>query len=148
MKMTAMTEAITIGMLAKQVGLTAETLRYYERLGLIAPSQRTASNYRLYGQEAAQRLHFVRRAQVLGFSLQEIGQLLSLHSQPESDMAEVKALAEAKMRDIQSKIEDLQRMQKGLAVLTESCPGHGPTENCPILGSLLDLGDEAGEAHG
>jgi len=142
-----MSEAMTIGVLASQVGLTAETLRYYERLGLIAPSQRTASNYRLYGEEAAQRLHFIRRAQVLGFSLQEIGQLLSLHSQPESDMAEVKALAEAKIQDIQTKIDDLARMQKGLAVLTESCPGHGPTENCPILGALLNHGSAAGEVH-
>jgi MerR family copper efflux transcriptional regulator len=146
--MAAMTEAMTIGVLANQVGLTAETLRYYERLGLIAPSQRTASNYRLYGEEAAQRLHFIRRAQVLGFSLNEIAQLLSLHSQPESDMAEVKALAEAKIRDIQTKIDDLERMQKGLAVLTESCPGHGSTENCPILGALLNHGDAAGEDHG
>ncbi|MBD3610095.1 MAG: heavy metal-responsive transcriptional regulator [Gammaproteobacteria bacterium] len=136
-----MTEGMTIGLLASQVGLTSETLRYYERLGLIAPSQRTESNYRLYDAEAAQRLFFIRRAQVLGFSLQEIGQLLSLRSQPESDMSEVKALAEAKIRDIQAKIDDLVRMQKGLAVLTETCPGHGSTGNCPILDALSENED-------
>lgn len=132
-----MREGITIGVLARQAGLTAETLRYYERLGLIAPSQRTAANYRVYGADAAQRLRFIRRAQVLGFSLNEIAQLLSLHAYPESDMAEVKVLAQAKITEIQSKIDDLERMKQGLAALAETCPGHGSTEHCPILGALL-----------
>ena len=131
-----MRDGMTIGVLARQAGLTAETLRYYERLGLIAPSQRTAANYRLYGDEAERRLRFIRRAQVLGFSLNEIAQLLSLHAYPESDMAEVKALAQAKIAGIQAKIDDLERMKQGLAALTDACPGHGATEHCPILGAL------------
>lgn len=136
-----MQEGMTIGVLANKVGLTAEALRYYERLGLIEPSHRTASNYRLYGEEAAQRLRFIRRAQTLGFSLNEIAQLLSLHAYPETDMAGVKALTEAKILDIQAKIDDLARMKEALEALNTRCPGHGSTESCPILAALLN-GDD------
>ncbi|VAY89701.1 hypothetical protein CARN8_820009 [mine drainage metagenome] len=80
---------MTIGKLAHDNGLATETLRHYERLGLIAPSQRSASNYRLYDQTAAQRLRFIRRAQALGFSLPEIRELLGLHA--DADMGAVKA---------------------------------------------------------
>ncbi|AOV17765.1 heavy metal-responsive transcriptional regulator [Acidihalobacter aeolianus] len=131
-----MREDITIGTLASRVGLTAETLRYYERLGLIEPSRRTAANYRLYGEDAARRLRFIRRAQTLGFSLGEIAQLLSLYAYPESDMAEVKQLAETKIREIQTRIDDLERMKQGLEALSQQCPGHGSTAECPILAAL------------
>ncbi|OBS08545.1 heavy metal-responsive transcriptional regulator [Acidihalobacter prosperus] len=136
-----MRESMTIGTLAHRAGLTAETLRYYERLGLIEPSRRTAANYRLYGEEAERRLRFIRRAQALGFSLGEIAQLLSLHTYPESDMGEVKSLAEHKIGEIQTKIDDLQRMKQGLEALTGQCPGHGDTAGCPILGALLKAED-------
>lgn len=136
-----MREDITIGALAGRAGLTAETLRYYERLGLIEPSRRTAANYRLYGVEAEQRLRFIRRAQTLGFSLGEIAQLLSLHAYPEADMAEVKTLAQGKIDEIQGKIDDLQRMKQGLEALSQQCPGHGTTADCPILGALIKQED-------
>jgi len=132
-----MTAHMTIGTLARQAGLSSETLRYYERLGLIKPSTRSAANYRLYDDSAMDRLRFIRRAQSLGFSLAEIGELLSLHGQPEADMAVVKAMAEAKIDSIDEKIDDLRRMRAGLEGLTDLCPGHGSTSECPILASLL-----------
>lgn len=132
---------LSIGALARREGLATETLRYYERLGLLAPSRRTASNYREYDLSAVRRLRFIRRAQNLGFSLAEIGELLSLHGHPEADMGDVKRLAEAKVAAIDEKIADLQRMKEGLETLAESCPGHGSTAECPILSALLH--DEA-----
>lgn len=133
-----MENLLTIGALARTEQLGPETLRHYERLGLIEPTRRTASNYRLYGSEAARRLRFIRRAQVLGFSLAEIGELLSLHARPEADMGAVKALTEGKIAEIDKKVEDLLRMKQGLEVLTGRCPGHGSTADCPILASLLE----------
>lgn len=128
---------LTIGALANEVGLAAETLRYYERLGLIEPSRRTAANYRLYNAAAARRLRFIRRAQALGFSLAEIGELLSLHEHPDADMGDVKQMAEHKIADIDEKMADLARMKAGLETLAERCPGHGSTAECPILSTLL-----------
>ncbi|WP_083250955.1 MerR family DNA-binding protein [Acidihalobacter aeolianus] len=132
-----MNTPLTIGALARREGVTAEALRYYERLGLIESSRRTASNYRLYDGEARRRLRFVRRAQELGFSLTQIGEMLSLHARPEADMSEVKVLAESKIADISAKINDLQRMKSGLEALTAHCPGHGLIAGCPILNALL-----------
>lgn len=130
---------MTIGTLARQAGLSSETLRYYERLGLIQPFSRSAANYRLYDESAVDRLRFIRRAQSLGFSLAEIGELLALHSQPEADMSTVKAMAEAKIGAIDEKIEDLRRMRSGLESLAQLCPGQGPMSKCPILASLLGM---------
>ncbi|MBN6740993.1 heavy metal-responsive transcriptional regulator [Acidithiobacillus ferrivorans] len=129
---------VTIGRLAREAGLAAETLRYYERIGLIQPVQRTRSNYRLYDGEAESRLRFIRRAQNLGFSLAEVKDLLDISSRVENDMGEVKALTEQKLAEIDFKIADLQRMRTALAQQTECCPGHGSVANCPILASLTD----------
>lgn len=127
-----------IGALARAAGLPAATLRYYEQLGLITPQTRTEANYREYGAESLTRLRFIRRAQALGFTLHEIGELLSLHAQPEADSASVKALAQARLADIDQKIADLTRMRTGLTTLTQRCPGHGDTRHCPILAALID----------
>ncbi|WP_414040191.1 heavy metal-responsive transcriptional regulator [Acidithiobacillus sp. M4-SHS-6] len=129
---------VTIGRLAREAGLAAETLRYYERIGLIQPVQRTQSNYRLYDGHAGSRLRFIRRAQNLGFSLSEVKELLDISSSAENDMGEVKALTEQKIAEIDFKIADLQRMRNALAVQTERCPGHGSVKDCPILASLAD----------
>ncbi len=127
---------LTIGELAQRAQLGAETLRYYERLGLLAPTQRTASGYRLYAPQAIERLDFIRRAQALGFSLAQIGELLALHARPEADMGAVRTLAAQRLAEIDAKMDDLQRMKKGLQTLLDACPGHGPTAQCPILGAL------------
>lgn len=130
-------EQLTIGKLARQVGLGVETLRYYERRGLIAPQRRTDSGYRLFHADARKRLRFIRRAQALGFSLDEIAELLSLSDRPSASAAEVKRLARAKIADIESRIRDLERMKSALAKLEVQCPGHaGTTGECPILAAL------------
>ncbi len=133
-----MAESHRIGRLARAAGLPTATLRYYEQLGLITPHTRSAANYREYGDEALARLHFIRRAQALGFTLHEIGELLSLHAQPEADSAAVKALAHTRLADIDQKIADLTRMRAGLTALADCCPGHGATRHCPILAALTD----------
>ncbi|MBU2755805.1 heavy metal-responsive transcriptional regulator [Acidithiobacillus sp. CV18-2] len=127
---------VTIGRLAREAGLAAETLRYYERIGLIRPVQRTQSNYRLYDNEAEARLRFIRRAQNLGFSLAEVKELLDINSHPENDMAAVKQITQGKIADIEEKIADLERMRSALHEVSERCPGHGSVEACPILASL------------
>ena len=129
--------ALTIGKLAKQVDLSVETLRYYERLGLIAPQQRSEAGYRLYRPDAVRRLRFIRRAQALGFSLGEVAELLALSGNPDASAGEVKALTQAKIADIEQRIRDLERMRDALSGLAEHCPGHrATTVDCPILGAL------------
>lgn len=127
---------LTIGALARAAGLAAETLRHYERLGLLQPAARTASGYRLYTADQLPRLDFIRRAQALGFSLADIGELLALHARPEADMGAVRAIAEQRLADIDAKIDDLQRLRRGLQALLAACPGHGPNRDCPILAAL------------
>ena len=129
---------LTIGALARLAGVGAETLRHYERLGLLEPAERTASSYRLYDRAALQRLQFIRRAQALGFSLAQIGELLALHARPAADMGAVRAIAAQRLDDIDTKIADLQRMKAGLQQLVDACPGHGPGADCPILAALAD----------
>jgi len=130
---------LTIGKLAKEVGLGVETLRYYERRGLVAPRKRTASGYRLYDPEALRRLRFIRRAQALGFSLDEIAELLALSDRPAENAGEVKRLTQAKIDDIEARIRDLERVKAALQALEVRCPGHaGTTAECPILAALND----------
>jgi len=128
---------LTIGKLAKRAGVGVETLRYYERRGLIEPRQRTEAGYRLYDATAGQRLRFIRRAQTLGFSLDDIAELLSLSDQPAMHATEVKRLTQAKLDDIDTRILDLERMKSALSELERQCPGHaGTTAECPILAAL------------
>jgi MerR family copper efflux transcriptional regulator len=130
-------QALTIGKLARQVDLSVETLRYYERRGLIEPQQRSEAGYRLYQPDVVRRLRFIRRAQALGFSLDEIADLLALSANPGASAGEVKQLTQAKVEDIERRIRDLQRMRQALAGLAERCPGHrATTADCPILGAL------------
>jgi len=126
----------TIGKLATETGHAVETLRYYERRGLISPAQRTAAGYRLYRPEAMRRLRFIRRAKDLGFSLDEIGELLSLGDHAERRAVEVKGLVQAKIADIDNRIRDLERMRQGLSAIDGLCHGTGATADCPILAAL------------
>lgn len=136
-------ENLTIGKLAKQMGIGVETLRYYERRGLVEPQRRTSSGYRLYDHGAHQRLRFIRRAQTLGFSLDEVSELLSLSDRPGESAAEVKQLAREKIMDIEMRIRDLERMKSALSELEHQCPGHaGTTAECPILAALNQGGSE------
>jgi len=129
-------ETLTIGKLAKRVGVSTDTIRFYERCGLIETAARSESNYRLYSEDDALRLHFIRRAKSLGFTLAEIGELLVLSSDPAATKADIKARAIQKIHKIKDRIRDLTRIQAGLEELVAQCDGHGPTDDCPILEAL------------
>jgi Hg(II)-responsive transcriptional regulator len=127
---------LTIGEVAERATVHIETLRYYERRGLVARPPRSASNYRQYPEETVRRVRFIKRAQELGFSLNDIKELLSLRAEPEAGCAEVRACAEAKIKDIEAKIDALTAMKSALATLVAECSGEGPLSDCPILESL------------
>ena len=129
-------EALTIGRLARAVGVNLETVRYYERRGLLPKPPRSGSGYRLFPMEAKRRLRFIRRAQELGFSLGEIRELLSLRVAPTAKSADVRRRAQAKITDIEAKIRSLQSMKKALRELTQTCSGCGPVRDCPIHENL------------
>lgn len=128
--------ALTIGRLAREAGVNLETVRYYERRGLLPTPPRSISGYRLFPKDAARRLRFIRRAQELGFSLREIRELLSLRVANRSGSAVIRRKAEAKVADIESKIKSLESMRATLRKLTKACAGCGPISECPILESL------------
>ena len=125
---------VGIGVAAKRAGMGIDTIRYYERAGLIRPQSRLESGYRKYGETEVARLRFIKRAQALGFTLKEIGDLLKLSAQ--KDVARVKRSAQAKLADVDERIAALQRIRDGLAVLVDACPGHGRPEDCPILAAF------------
>src|SRR5213594_3251707 len=129
-------DRLTIGDVARQAGVRIETLRHYEREGLVASPPRSVSNYRLYPEDTVRRVRFIKRAQELGFSLKEIKELLALRIAPGSTRADVRKRADTKMADIEEKIQHLRAMKKALVRLTESCCGSGPASECPILESL------------
>ncbi|HEX5314643.1 MAG TPA: heavy metal-responsive transcriptional regulator [Gammaproteobacteria bacterium] len=130
--------SLTVGALARRAGLSAEALRRYERLGLLSARRGRSSNYRLYGPGAVRRLHFIQRAQSLGFSLEEIRELLSLHARAGASATEAKALADRRLKEIEGRIRDLERMRAGLAALAHECDGEGPVGECPILAALAE----------
>lgn len=129
----------SIGQLAKRAGVAIDTVRYYERNHLLAPAGRWASGYRRYGETELKRLRFIRRAKVLGFSLEDIRGLLALSD--EQDVAQVKRAAQAKRADIERRIAELERIRAGLDRLIVACPGHGRAESCPILLALSQEDD-------
>ena len=116
--------------------MNLETVRYYERRGLLQRPPRSASGYRLFPLETARRLRFIRRAQELGFSLTEIRELLSLRVSANAKSADVRKRAETKIADIDAKIKSLDSMKTTLRRLTKVCAGCGPIAECPILECL------------
>jgi MerR family transcriptional regulator, copper efflux regulator len=123
-----------IGQLAKRVGVAIDTVRYYERNGLLSPAGRLASGYRRYGEAELKRLRFIRRAKALGFTLEDIRSLLALSD--ERSVARIKKAAVAKLADVERRIGELERIRDGLRTLVQACPGHGRAEACPILNAL------------
>ncbi|HEX6396672.1 MAG TPA: MerR family transcriptional regulator [Steroidobacteraceae bacterium] len=126
--------SIGIGTLAKRAGVSIDTVRYYEKSGLLSPQSRLASGYRRYSEEQVSRLRFIRRAQELGFTLKDIRELLGISKQ--KDVARIKRAAEKKLADVQERLLALTRMRDGLATLVATCPGHGRAADCPILKAL------------
>ena len=129
-------ETIKIGRLAELSGVSIDTVRYYEREGLLPQPARRPSGYREYGHDDVERLRFVRRAKELGFSLTEIAELLSLTDDRHADMQGVKRKAEERLEQVEAKIKELRRMKRGLAELIAACPGHGELHRCPIVAAL------------
>ncbi|MCH7686227.1 MAG: heavy metal-responsive transcriptional regulator [Planctomycetes bacterium] len=127
---------LTIGQVAQRAEVGIETIRFYEREGVLAKPDRSASGYRLFDEDVIDRLRFIGRAKELGFTLKEIKELLSLKLDPATSCADVKGRAEAKIADIEIKVRTLQRMQKALVKLTKACSGSGSTTDCPILEAL------------
>jgi MerR family transcriptional regulator, copper efflux regulator len=129
-------EGLTTAKLAKEGGVNVETIRYYERHGLLPRVPRTASGYRQFSESHAIRLRFIRHAQKLGFTLKEVKELLNLRVKPGSGCADVRRKAEGKITDVDSKIRHLQTIKKALLKLTATCAGQGPVTNCSILEAL------------
>jgi len=129
-------DILTIGQLARRAGVGVETVRFYERKGLLAEPDRKPSGYRQYKPETVDRLRFIRRAKELGFTLREIQELLSLRVDPSTNCADVRSRAIAKIEDIESRIRTLRRMKNSLVKLSKACSGSGSISECPILESL------------
>lgn len=134
--MTTHSGSLSIGQLARRAGVGVETVRYYEREGLLVEPQRRQSGYRQYQSDTVDRLLFIRRAKELGFTLKEIKELLSLRVDEEKTCADVRQQAEAKIADIEDRIRSLQRMKRALVKVTRQCSSSGPTSECPILESI------------
>lgn len=130
-----------IGAIATRAGVGIDTIRYYEREGLLPAPRRRASGYRDYDPGAVARLRFIRRAKDLGFSLEEIRQLLALSGDRAQGVKGVKQRAEARLQAVEQRLRELKRVQKGLRQLIAACPGHGPLEQCPIISALSDMED-------
>lgn len=131
-----------ISEVAALAGVPTATVRYYERRGLIAQAPRTRAGYRAYGSDTATRLRFIKRAQDLGFSLEQIQELLDLRVKHPAACPVVEASAREKIAEVELKIRELNRMRETLESLVESCRTHAPTAECPILNSLVQ--EEAG----
>ena len=131
-----MTSDLTIGKLAKAAGVNVQTVRYYERRKLLPPTMRTSSGYRLYGDEALKRLLFIKNAQALGFTLQEIAELLNLRVSSIARCGDVKRKAQIKLAIVEDKVRDLKALARALRSLIETCQAGQPTDRCPILRSM------------
>lgn len=126
----------TIGALAQQAGVAIDTIRYYEREGLLPQPQRRASGYREYAETDVRRVRFIRRAKDLGFSLEEIRELLTLETDREHGVEGIKQRAKNRLNDLNQRIRQLIEVRDELAELVDACPGCGEPEYCPILGSI------------
>jgi MerR family mercuric resistance operon transcriptional regulator len=133
------TGRIAIGQLSKHTGTNVETIRYYERVGLLAAPARSSGGYRLYRTEHLKRLNFVRRARALGFSIDEVRTLLRLADERRRPCSEVRKVAEAHLTDVRAKIADLRRMERVLQATIRQC-AVGRSTDCPVIEALYRNG--------
>lgn len=129
-------ESFTIGKVARLTGVGIETVRFYEREGLIPEPPRRDSGYRQYSPTTIDRIHFIKRAKDIGFTLAEIRELLSLSVGPKTTCTDVKRKAAEKIEEVDAKIAALKRIKQALNRLTDQCRGKGPVSECPILENL------------
>ncbi len=129
-------KTMTRGELAKKCGINIESLRYYERIRLIEPPPRSAVGYRLYSDDDAAKIRFIRNAQKLGFTLNEISELLKLRVHKNVSCESVMNKAQKKLGEVEAKIQGLKGMKKVLKQLIKRCEEATPTSDCPILSSF------------
>lgn len=129
-------EKLTIGQLAQKSKIPVETIRYYERRGLIPKPERRESGYRIFSPDVIHRIQFIKHAQTLGFTLKEIMELLLLGTHANLSRTGVKKKVQSKIANVEEKIAALQNIKKALVHLSETCSGEGPTSQCPILEQL------------
>lgn len=129
------------GELAASAGVNVQTVRFYERRGLLPKPERTPSGYRVYSPEAVRIIRFIKRAQELGFTLDEVDDLLRLRGNRRATCVEVKAAGQAKMSAVEAKIAALKAMRRALAILLASCERNDRNRDCPIL-EVLEAPDE------
>lgn len=131
-----------IGQLARLGGVAVDTVRYYERCGLLAAPARRASGYRAYAEADLEQLRFIRRGKALGFSLTEIRELMRLGADPGAGRGDVRELVSRRLAQVDQQLADLVEVRATLAGLAESCCGEGPVSGCPIMARVL--GHETG----
>jgi Hg(II)-responsive transcriptional regulator len=134
---------LTIGQLAKEAGVNVQTVRYYERRGLLPEPPRSESGYRKYPLADVGRIGFIRRAQGLGFTLGEVEELLSLRVDPGATPGDVRGRVEQKIAHVESKLGELERIHRALVQMASSCDAHGPLEDCAFM-EALDAQPESG----
>lgn len=131
-------QTFTIGQVAREAGIGVETVRFYEREGLLEQPERRASGYRQFEPQAVARLKFIKQAQHLGFTLRDIKELLALKLEQGTTRSKVREKAVAKVADIDARITELKRMKAALVPLIDACDGKGTVEGCPILAAIDD----------
>jgi MerR family copper efflux transcriptional regulator len=136
--MKAGSETMTVGTAAKRAGVKIDTIRYYERRALLSKSPRTEAGYRTFTEETVQRVRFIKHTQALGFTLNEIKQLLALRLPPGKTCADVRSRTEAKIADLERKIRSLQDMKRALQQLVSACKSDGPVSKCSFLENLAE----------
>jgi Zn(II)-responsive transcriptional regulator len=136
--MKAGSETMTVGTAAKRAGVKIDTIRYYERRALLPKSPRTEAGYRTFTEETVQRVRFIKHTQALGFTLNEIKQLLALRLPPGKTCADVRSRTEAKIADLERKIRSLQDMKRALQQLVSACKSDGPVSKCSFLENLAE----------
>jgi len=134
---------LTIGQVARQARVRLDTLRYYERRGLLPPPPRTAAGYRQYAPETVRRVEFIKRAQGLGFTLEEIEHLLALRVTPGPGCTTAEQSARSAIARIDHQLADLQRMRRALARLADACHSQHGTDACPLLDAIEPHEDDA-----
>lgn len=134
-------ERFSIGHVARQACVGVETIRFYEREGLLEAPARSASGYRQYTEDTVKQIRFIKHAQHLGFSLKEIRELLTLRVERQTSCEQVKERAEAKLAEVEQKIIELQHMRQALLQVSSLCRGEEPSSRCPLLDAL----DQASE---
>ena len=129
----------TIGDLAKAADVPTSTVRFYERRGLLRPAGRTDANYRVYDDEALERLRFIRAAQTSGFSLDDIAVLLELGDRPRGTCTQVQMLIEQRLAAVREKLDDLERVERVLKSALRSCRKGEAVKTCTVLNRLKDV---------